>query len=205
MNRDPECASRIRESEAIHLNIGDTLRKYFHPLSAACIAGVRANTRARVMPRGTGLISRGILPPKSWSYRRSVLPRATRIIALYCQQERTLDPLFIVDGGFQLALTADGISDGIWNCARRFSSTRNISYRIMVKRKAICRLEKYHEHFITRNISSEFRARKLSSLRRSTNLVFRRRFFGHDLAPRFVSLNEFGIYSNFSVRTCLCP
>jgi len=41
MNRglDLECASRIRESEAILLDIGDTLQKYFRPLSAAYTAG----------------------------------------------------------------------------------------------------------------------------------------------------------------------
>lgn len=96
------------------------------------------------------------------------------------------------------------ISDGIAFVhslkALRFSSTRNAAYRLSysIKRR-VQRFAGYIARNIAHNISSEFRARKLLSLRKSPSHKsrFRAQIFGHGLALRFGSVNEFGVYSNF--------
>jgi len=93
---------------------------------------VRANTRVRVMPRGGGLISRGILPPESWAYRKSMLPRATRIMRQHCIASRELlthcsSPT--VDFGSRW-LRRESRTE-LHSCirARRFDSLQRIDYR----------------------------------------------------------------------------
>lgn len=106
MNRglNPECASRIRESEAILLDIGDTLLKYFRLLSAACIAGVRVNNACpRYAARRLDFARNSIAGIVGIPEVGASMDYSNYALALCCyQQERTLDLLFVVGGGFRI-------------------------------------------------------------------------------------------------------
>lgn len=219
MESRPQYRMRIKESEAILLDIGDTLRKYFRPLSAACIAGVRAyvHTRAhyvaRYVARRRPLISRGILPSESRAYRRPWCfhgPLELCVGIGDAGKRGTLDPLFVattVDFGSRARLPTESRAE---SRARRlrFSSNAKRGASIIVKRSG--EVLKNTTRDIFRDISSEFRARKLSSPSRraapSRPVPSQISFPGAEIfAARFSSafrgsLNEFGIYSNFFVH-----